>query len=73
MSEQVQDCRSDEGQTTGLVDSVIYIVRATMERDVSPPEVQKALVDLYQDPAFQGFLSVAQAANDRYMEQVNND
>lgn len=66
MAEHVQDCRSKEGQTTGLVDSVIFIVRAAMEGDMSHPDVQGALADLYQDPPFQAFLATAEAASAAY-------
>ena len=43
------DCRSPDGVTVGLIDSIIFTCRILMERDWSNPEVQEALTDLRQD------------------------
>jgi hypothetical protein len=55
--EEAQDCRSEEGQTTGLIDSLLFISREVATRDLSPEKVQDALADLLDDPAFQGVLA----------------
>jgi hypothetical protein len=55
-SEKVQDCRSEEGQTIGLVDSLLYIARALAPRDMSTKYVQEALADLLEDEAFKTVL-----------------
>ncbi|WUH94548.1 hypothetical protein OG900_33330 [Streptomyces sp. NBC_00433] len=54
--DEVQDCRSEEGQTTGLIDSLLFISREVATRDLSPERVQAALEDLLEDPAFQKVL-----------------
>jgi hypothetical protein len=52
-SEEPQSCRSEEGITVGLVDSVIFILRVLARRDLSPKPVQEALADLMEDPDLQ--------------------
>ena len=51
------DCRTEEGITVGLVDSIITICRVIKDRDLDLPEVKKALNDLYQDEDFNLFLN----------------
>lgn len=51
MSEQ-QNCRSEEGITVGLVDALISILRVLAMRDLSAPNAQEALADLFEDSDF---------------------
>lgn len=43
------DCRSEEGITVGLIDSIIAISRVLANRDFSSPSVIEALKDLRED------------------------
>lgn len=43
------DCRSEEGVTVGLIDSLISISRILSKRDMSSGAVQEALKDLHKD------------------------
>lgn len=43
------DCRSEAGVTIGLIDAIISIARIVAKRDFKDPEVQEALMDLYDD------------------------
>lgn len=43
------DCRSDEGVTVGLIDSIIYTCRVLACRDLSTEVVMEALKDLHSD------------------------
>jgi hypothetical protein len=49
MTETVTDCRTEEGVTVGLIDSLITICRILRRRDLSSPAIQEALKDLAQD------------------------
>lgn len=44
------DCRSPEGKTEGLADSIIGIVWVLSEMDLSPENVKGALQDLFESP-----------------------
>jgi hypothetical protein len=46
------DCRSDEGITVGLVDSILTAAHLLASRDLTPPAVQAALRDLRADADF---------------------
>ncbi|MEU9333148.1 hypothetical protein AB0D49_08280 [Streptomyces sp. NPDC048290] len=59
--EEMQNCRSEEGITVGLVDAVIGIVRVLAPRDLRAVNVQEALADLFEDRDFQ----TIQNANER--------
>lgn len=50
---EVVDCRSTEGITTGLIDAIISIARIVATRDLRQPAVQEALKDLAQDEDIQ--------------------
>lgn len=43
------DCRSEEGITEGLIDSIIFICRILAKRDLGHSQVQNALKDLKND------------------------
>ncbi|WP_344890488.1 hypothetical protein [Actinomadura meridiana] len=43
------DCRSPEGVTVGLVDSIITAARVLRGRDLDHPAVREALADLAED------------------------
>ena len=45
----VTDCRSEEGVTVGLIDALISIARVLAVRDLTPPAVREALLDLAED------------------------
>lgn len=50
----IVDCRSEEGITAGLIDSLISISRVLAKRDLSGKSlaVREALKDLYNDEDF---------------------
>lgn len=52
MPDTFTDCRSDEGVTVGLLDSVITLCRVLRGRDIASDAVQEALKDLAQDEDF---------------------
>lgn len=52
------DCRSEEGITTGCIDSIIAIARIAAKRDLTPEPVQEALKDLRHDEDLQSLLIV---------------
>ena len=43
------ECRSEEGITIGLIDSLIYICRVLVKRDMTLPKVIEALKDIQDD------------------------
>lgn len=49
MEEVITDCRTEEGKTVGLIDSIIFIARILSERDLSTETVQSALKDFRND------------------------
>lgn len=49
MDEVFTDCRSEEGVTIGLLDSIIFIARVLAKRDFQPQEIQSALRDFRND------------------------
>ena len=49
MTESTTDCRSEEGITVGLIDSLISISRILAKRDLNSPAVLEALKDLQSD------------------------
>lgn len=53
----MQECRSQDGITVGLVDAIIGIVRVLAPRDLDVYDVQEALKDLTQDPDFQQIIN----------------
>ena len=57
------DCRSDEGITVGLINSIMFISRVLAKKDLSLVNVKEALVDLYQDEDFQAILGEARKQN----------
>jgi hypothetical protein len=46
---QQLDCRSPEGVTVGLIDSIITTARVLRGRDLSHPAAREALADLRED------------------------
>jgi len=52
MIEITTDCRTDEGITVGLIDSLITICRVLRERDLSSEAVKESVKDLLQDNDF---------------------
>lgn len=55
------ECRTPDGITVGLIDSIHTITQLLVVRDFSAPEVVEALRDLRDDPAFQD-IQLAMAA-----------
>lgn len=53
VNEDMQDCRSEEGITVGLIDALIAIHRVLALRNLSTWHVQEALADLLEDFDFQ--------------------
>jgi len=47
------ECRTPDGITVGLIDSINTVSQLLVVRDLSAPEVVEALKDLKADPAFQ--------------------
>lgn len=64
VTEDVQDCRSEDGVTVGLVDAMISILRVLAPRDLSTTNVQEALADLTQDPDLRTVLTARQPPAD---------
>lgn len=60
MSEQPTECRSEEGITEGLIDSLIFILRVLVTRDLTTNEAQAALTDLAEDPDLRTVLNARQ-------------
>jgi hypothetical protein len=51
------DCRTKDGITIGLIDSLIFISRVLSKRDLRSPEVLEALKDLQTDEDLKYLLS----------------
>ena len=49
------DCRTEEGITVGLIDTLITVCRVLRHRDLSDKEVKEALKDLSSDEDFLWF------------------
>lgn len=60
MDEDIQDCRSEEGVTVGLLDALMAILRVLAPRDLSTTHAQEALADLTQDPDLRTVLAARQ-------------
>ncbi len=46
----LQECRSVDGVTVGLVDAISAILPVLVDRDLTPESVQDALKDLLDNP-----------------------
>lgn len=55
MTEAFTDCRSEEGITVGLIDTLITICRILRHRDLSGVATKEALKDLASDEDFLWF------------------
>jgi len=55
------DCRSEEGITVGLVDSIISIARVLAKRDFTPTAVVESLKDLADDEDVKSILETAKS------------
>lgn len=55
------ECRSPDGITIGLIDTINTVSQLLAVRDFSAPAVREALTDLRDDPAFQD-IQLAMAA-----------
>ena len=55
-------CRSDEGITVGIVDSIITSLRLLKTRDLDPQLVQESLLDIGDDPDFDFLLDAIKNA-----------
>lgn len=65
INEPVIDCRSYEGVTIGLIDSIITICRVLSTRDMlSHSQVKEALLDLAQDEDVRLVMELAKGAFD---------
>lgn len=53
------DCRSEEGVTVGLIDSLISICRVLSKREMNTKSIQEALCDLSTDEDVNKVLSCA--------------
>lgn len=69
MTEAATDCRSEDGITVGLIDSLIAIGRVLADRDFTNPAVQEALKDFAQDENQLHIAAEAQDALNR--EDIN--
>lgn len=49
MNHTETDCRTEEGVTVGLIDSIIAVARILKDRDLSSTAVKEALRDLKSD------------------------
>ena len=57
-------CRSEEGITVGIIDSIITDLRLIKDRDLTPHSVQEALLDIAEDPDLDFFLNVLRDVRD---------
>lgn len=48
-TDDYMNCRTDDGVTVGLIDSIIAIARVLAKRDLSNQGIKEALLDLQQD------------------------
>ena len=67
---EMQSCRSDEGKIVGLVDACIGIHRYLAESDLTLPDVQEALADMFMDPDFQKIQAAGKVAVDRIEREM---
>ncbi len=51
------NCRSEEGITVGLIDSMLSIAQLLKDRDMTSEAIQEALIDLQDDAAVSWLLS----------------
>ncbi|HQU83887.1 MAG TPA: hypothetical protein PKY59_12205 [Pyrinomonadaceae bacterium] len=49
MNEILSDCRTEEGVTIGLIDSIIFIARVLAKRNLSSENIKSALIDFRND------------------------
>jgi hypothetical protein len=56
------DCRTPDGMTIALIDSIITVARVLAKCDLTPWDVQQALLDMHGDPDFQKLCEAARLA-----------
>jgi hypothetical protein len=61
----VLECRSSDGETVGMIDAAIYVLRAASRGDLTAEPVREALRDLAADPEVQSLLTVARSLSGR--------
>ncbi|WP_288446507.1 hypothetical protein [uncultured Chryseobacterium sp.] len=62
--EQIIDCRSEEGITIGLIDSLISIARVLAKRDLDESRaIKEALKDLINDEDIDKIISHGKSIN----------
>jgi hypothetical protein len=59
MSTLVTDCRTYDGITVGLIDSLIFISRILRHRDLSSTDVKDSLADIANDDDLRFLLSMS--------------
>lgn len=64
MAEHSTDCRSEEGVTVGLIDSLIFICRVLAKRNLAKKAVREALLDLSEDEDVNTVLGIARRTHD---------
>lgn len=62
----MNDCRSENGQTVGLIDAMTHISRELARKGLWDQEVKEALADLWSDECFQFVCSQANCAFDEW-------
>jgi hypothetical protein len=67
---ETQDCRSEEGKIVNAIDGMIAFAWLVYDRDLSTPNVQDALADLFMSPEFKTLKAAADIAIAR-IEQDN--
>lgn len=58
--DSLRHCRSAEGETVGLIDAAIHVLRAASRCDLSAEPVREALADLWADAEVQQLLREAE-------------
>ena len=65
-------CRSEEGITVGIIDSIITSLRLFKDRNLSAESIQEALLDIGDDPDFNEFLNaIEESKKDRTDEGID--
>lgn len=61
---EITDCRSEDGITVGLIDSMLTLSYLLHERNLDSPAVREALKDLDAAPEFHFLVKLAESLNE---------
>lgn len=66
----ITECRTETGLTVTLIDGIMGMARIVVDRDISPSEVQEALLDLRDDESMKRLMDIGELSDAKaYIEE----